>query len=87
MPSGLPEQPTALAPNVASDRDQIIVFVAAAAGVGQGIVEACAGHIDYVEAMLASGSAQQINDMTAHLGALAFVRCRIADHGNGRIRM
>jgi len=30
---------------------------------------------------------QQINDMTAHLGALAFVRCRIADHGNGRIRM
>ena len=60
---------------------------AAAAGVGQGIVEACAGHIDYVEAMLASGSAQQINDMTAHLGALAFVRCRIADHGNGRIRM
>ena len=43
------------------------------------------GHLTIYQELLSTK--QQINDMTAHLGALAFVRCRIADHGNGRIRM
>ena len=72
---------------ITADRDQIIVFVATKTGIRQGFVKARAGHIDHVEAMPAPGLAQQVEDLPAYPRALAFVRCRIADHGDSRIRM
>ena len=58
---------------VAADRHQVVVFVPAIPGIRQGIVEALAGHVDHVEAMLAPGLLQQLNHLLADLGTLAFI--------------
>lgn len=58
---------------VAADRHQVVVFVPAIPSIRQGIVEALAGHVDHVEAMLAPGLLQQLNHLLADLGTLAFV--------------
>ena len=58
---------------VAADRHQVVVFVPAIPGIRQGIVEALAGHVDHVEAMLAPGLLQQLNHLIADFGTLAFV--------------
>ena len=72
---------------VTADHHQVVIFVSTVPGVQQRAFKTLTGHIDNVETMLAPGFPQQADHLIADFGALAFVRRRIADNGNGRIHI